>query len=49
MKLKREHDWYGIKLDIFASFSPTCTGSYCQKTPHTKYLAAYETPRLQFL
>ena len=27
---------------IFAQFSPTCAGSYCQRTTHKKYLADYE-------
>ena len=36
-----------ITLVIFAQFSPTRAGSYCQRTPHKKYLADYETQRFQ--
>ena len=32
----------------FAQYSPTCAGSYCQRTPHKKYLAANETRRFRF-
>ena len=32
---------------IFAQFSPTRVGFYCQRIPHKKYLAAYETQRFQ--
>ena len=43
-------DWLSetITLVIFAQFSPTCAGSYCQRTPHKKYLAANETQRFRF-
>ena len=41
--LTESEQFVHIYVNTFAQFSPTCAGSYCQRTPHKKYRATNET------
>ena len=47
-QIAQKYPTYVIILGQKSKFSLTPAGPYCQRTLHTKYVAAYKTQRFQF-